>query len=74
MLTEDYVVRIYRRGQSDQQSVVGVIEAVQTGWQKPFQSLRELMDILAQPHAGSALRKSRDADSGGSANLTGSKS
>jgi hypothetical protein len=42
---ESYVVRIYRRDSA----LVGVVEAVRTGWQKPFQSLQELADILAEP-------------------------
>ena len=45
MQEESYVVRIYRRDSA----VVGVVEAVTTGWQKPFQSLHELADILAEP-------------------------
>src|SRR5437868_13906174 len=32
---ESYVVRIYRRGSTENQSIVGVIEAVNSGWQKP---------------------------------------
>jgi hypothetical protein len=65
VLTEDYVVRIYRRGQGGKQSVVGVVEAVQTGWQKPFRSLRELKEILARPSDGLAGPVSQDSDSRG---------
>ena len=49
MEAESYVVRIYRRGSAERQSIVGVIEAVNSGWQKPFQSFEELADILAMP-------------------------
>ncbi len=45
MQEESYVVRIYRRDSG----VVGVVEAVSTGWQKPFQNLHELADILTEP-------------------------
>jgi hypothetical protein len=53
---ESYVVRIYRRAQGDGSAVVGVVEAVRTGWQKPFQSLQELTDILASSGARPAPR------------------
>jgi hypothetical protein len=44
---ESYVLRIYRHDPSNRRSIVGVIEAVETGWQKPFRSFDELADILA---------------------------
>jgi hypothetical protein len=49
MRAETYVVRIYRRGRPSRRTVVGVLEAARSGWQKPFQSLQELADILAAP-------------------------
>jgi hypothetical protein len=56
---ESYVVRIYRRGRA----VVGVVEAVRTGWQKPFQSVQQLADILAKP-GGRRKSASRDGEAG----------
>jgi hypothetical protein len=63
---ESYVVRIYRRGHANRRSIIGVIEAVHTGWQKPFQSLQELADILARPGRRSRPRAVHaiDDDSG----------
>lgn len=60
MQEESYVVRIYRRDSA----VVGVVEAVRTGWQKPFQSLQELADILAEP-GGRRKRAEVDGRDGG---------
>ena len=58
MQEESYVVRIYRRDSA----VVGVVEAARTGWQKPFQSLQELAEILAEPEG-----RRKPAESGGHA-------
>jgi hypothetical protein len=61
--TESYVLRIYRRSHAKRQSIVGVVEAVNSGWQKPFQSFEELADILATPDVpvvGGALIDRRD--------------
>jgi hypothetical protein len=55
---ESYVLRIYRDDPSNRQSIVGVIEAVETGWQKPFRSLDELADILARRGAHSRASRS----------------
>jgi hypothetical protein len=60
---ESYVVRIYRRRRAGGGVVVGVVEAVLTGWQKPFQSLQELADILARP-AGRSRRRGSGASDG----------
>ena len=57
MQEESYVVRIYRRDSA----VVGVVEAVRTGWQKPFQSLQELTEILEEPEGrGKRAQSGRD--------------
>ena len=56
MREESYVVRIYRRPGEEGSAMVGVVETVRTGWQKPFQSLQELTDILAGTAARSAAR------------------
>jgi len=36
--------------------MVGVVEAVRTGWQKPFLSLQEMADILAGAGTRSGAR------------------
>jgi hypothetical protein len=46
MWTESYVIRIYRRGGANRRALVGIVESAHSGWQKPFQSLDELADIL----------------------------
>lgn len=53
MGAESYVVRIYRREPASPHAVIGVIEAMPTGWQKPFRTLSDLMEILAEMPAGS---------------------
>jgi hypothetical protein len=53
MSAESYVVRIYRREPASPHAVIGVIEAMPTGWQKPFRTLSELMEILARAPASS---------------------
>jgi hypothetical protein len=65
VLAENYVVRIYRRGDLAGSSVVGVVEVMPTGWQKPFRSLEELMGILARPDPGSDIPTGHDADDDG---------
>jgi len=62
VLTEHYLVRIYRREEGDRRCVVGVIETVESGWQKPFQSLQQLSEILAKPYTGSPEIKPGDQD------------
>jgi hypothetical protein len=47
MRVENYIVRIYRRDRN--KVLVGVVEAAESGWQKPFRNVSELMDILAAP-------------------------
>jgi hypothetical protein len=37
--------------------MVGVVEAARTGWQKPFRSLQEMVDILAGTCDGSGARR-----------------
>jgi hypothetical protein len=54
---DSYVVRIYRRGRGKRSAMVGVVEAARTGWQKPFRSLQEMVDILAGTCDGSGARR-----------------
>ena len=57
MRAESYVVRIYRRGRANRNAVIGIVEAVRSGRQKPFQNLEELTQILASPGARLKPRK-----------------
>ena len=43
---ENYIVRIYRRDQSQPETVTGLVEAVETGETHPFSSLGELAELL----------------------------
>jgi len=44
---ENYIVRIYRRGECQPESIIGLVEAVETGEIKSFSTLSELTTILA---------------------------
>jgi len=44
---ENYIVRIYRRGDCRQDSIVGLVEFVETGEIQSFGTFRELTTILA---------------------------
>ena len=39
---ENYIVRIYRRDDSQRDSIVGLIESVETGETKAFHTIRDL--------------------------------
>ena len=45
---ENYIVRIHRRGECQPDSIVGLVEPVETGEIQPFSSLSELTTILAE--------------------------
>ena len=74
MRSENYLVRIYRRDHANRQSLVGLVEAVNTGWQKPFHTLQELADILAKPGPCSGIGAHRAADRDWKPSDKGSKS
>lgn len=59
MGVENYIVRIYRRGRN--KVLVGVVEAAESGWQKPFRNVTELVDIFAAPKQRSGT-KGRSSD------------
>jgi hypothetical protein len=44
---ENYIVRIYRRGECQPDSIIGLVEPVETGEIQPFSTLSELTTILA---------------------------
>jgi hypothetical protein len=49
MQPESYVVRVYRRGNTDPREIVGVVEVPESGRQAVFHGLAELSAILAAP-------------------------
>ena len=44
---ENYIVRIYRRGEYQPDSIIGLVEPVETGVIQQFSTLSELTTILA---------------------------
>lgn len=52
MQAESYIVRIYRRGSAGSGVLVGVVETPGAGWQKAFQDIAQLGQILAAPGTG----------------------
>jgi len=44
---ENYIVRIYRRGECQPDSIIGLVEPVESGEIQPFSTLSELKAILA---------------------------
>ena len=59
MRVENYILRIYRRGRN--KVLVGVVEAAESGWQKPFRKITELMDILAAPERRTTGQAAQEA-------------
>jgi len=47
MLMENYIVRIHSRDESQPDSIIGLVEAVETSEIQPFSTLSELTTILA---------------------------
>lgn len=60
MRVENYIVRIYRRGRN--KVLVGVVEAAESGWQKPFSNVSDLMNILAAPKRRSGQTEQESAE------------
>ncbi len=48
---ENYIVRIYRRSECDNEALVGLLETIETGEIQTFHTLGELTSILAKNHA-----------------------
>ena len=46
---ENYIVRIYRRDSDQPDSIVGLVESVETGEIQSFHSVSELTEIIAAP-------------------------
>lgn len=44
---ENYIVRIYRRSEYQPDSIIGLVEPVESGEIQPFSTLSELTAILA---------------------------
>ena len=51
---ESYIVRVYRRNDSDPNYLLGIVENVQDGRHQRFSSMQELWEILA---AGNTRRQ-----------------
>lgn len=51
---ENYIIRIYRRGENQTDEVAGIIESVETKKKQAFKNMNELVRILSAPK-----RKSR---------------
>lgn len=43
---ENYIVRVYRRGDQNPDDVIGMVESVELDDRRPFHSLSELVKIL----------------------------
>jgi len=48
---ENYIVRIYRRDDSDPDAVMGVVESVEDDRQQTFDSIEQLSSLLASTDA-----------------------
>jgi hypothetical protein len=48
-VVESYVIRIYRRTDSDPQQVAGIVERAVDGRQQRFATMHELWEILTAP-------------------------
>jgi hypothetical protein len=58
---ENYIVRIYRRDNSDPERINGVLESIEQETQRPFASLNTLKNMLAtSPEALKAESASSD--------------
>jgi len=56
---ENYVLRIYRRGENDPRILVGVVEEVGVEGKRAFSNLDELWSILNSSKAETAKTKKR---------------
>jgi hypothetical protein len=60
---ETYIVRIYR---NSGMQLVGMLEAVEYGWQRPFRNVTELLAVLEQAFRHGVVSTTCDrADSSG---------
>lgn len=58
--TQSYIVRIYRRGESSPEEIVGLVERVETGDEAAFHSFEELRAVLgAEPRREGRRRGGR---------------
>jgi hypothetical protein len=58
--SDSYVIRVYRREETDTSQMVGLVETVGNEEHKPFASVEELWKILSAQHKP---RKNRQATS-----------
>jgi hypothetical protein len=58
-MVESYVIRIYRRNDSDPGHLVGIVENANDGRQVLFSTMRQLWEILIAPDAAGGDELSR---------------
>jgi len=56
--SDSYVIRVYRREESDTSQMVGLVETVGNEEKKPFTSYEELWKILSAEHTSQKIRPS----------------
>lgn len=59
---DNYVIRIYRRGEDKTDDVVGIIESVETKKKQAFKNMNELVRILSAPKRKSRPKKKSNQD------------
>ena len=57
MILDNYIIRIYRRDQSDHRIMVGVVEVINSGKRRGFTTFEELREILVSTTDGSVRYK-----------------
>ena len=57
MVTENYIVRIYRRDEINADNVAGVVEDIGARGKRVFENFDELLDILRSPEKRPAERE-----------------
>lgn len=60
---ENYIVRIYRRDDSNSENVIGMVESVETQRQQPFHNLVTLTELLSGKGVGNARSTEPDDSS-----------
>ena len=61
---DNYIVRIYRREDTDSQKIAGLVELIESDEKKAFTSYEELREILRIPGPGIG-RSKRDREKSG---------
>lgn len=56
--SDSYVIRVYRREETDTRQMVGLVETVGNEEQRPFATIEELWKILSSEHKPRKIRPS----------------